>query len=93
MYRPGEQDGGQDNGWGHSVSQFLVFMLFCHLLFFFQKIKEINSGTLSLCQTFWIQIMTDSLSVMILVQTGCKGCQWMTKVTVSTEEIKNFQFI
>ena len=35
-----------------------------------------------LCQTVWIQIMTDILSVVIWVQTVCKGYQLTTKVCV-----------
>ena len=33
------------------------------------------------CQTVWIQIRTDILSVLIWVQTVCIGYQHMTKVT------------
>ena len=46
-------------------------------------LKKIHSGTLSECQTVWIQIRTDILSVLIWVQTVCQGYQHMTKVTAS----------
>ena len=37
------------------------------------------------CQTVWIQIKTDVLSVLIWVQTICKGYQQTTKVAVSLD--------
>ena len=40
-----------------------------------QRLSDILSGTLSECQTLWIQIRTDILSVLIWVQTVCKGYQ------------------
>ena len=40
---------------------------------------------LIVCQTVWIQIRTNILSVQILVQTVCKGHQQTTKVAVSKE--------
>ena len=43
---------------------------------FFQKILP---ETQSECQTVWIQIRSDKMSVMIFVQTVCKGYQQMTK--------------
>ena len=50
---------------------------------FFFKIsflKKTPIGTLTECQTVWIQIRTDILSVLIWVQTVCNGYQQMTKV-------------
>ena len=37
--------------------------------------KNSISGTLSECQTVWNQIRTDVLSVLIWIQTVCKGYQ------------------
>ena len=42
-----------------------------------------QSGTPSERQTVWIQIRTDILSVLIWVQTVCKGYQQMTIVAAS----------
>ena len=57
------------HGWGeltllHAVS----CSCFCLL-----TLKKTFSGTLSECQTVWIQIRTDIMSVLIWVQTFCKG--------------------
>ena len=46
---------------------------------FFQKQNQ--------CQTVWIQIRTYILSVLIWVQTICKGYQQTTKVTLSKERV------
>ena len=43
---------------------------------------------LSECQTVWIQIRIDILSVLIWVQTVCKGYQQMRKVATSKERLK-----
>ena len=48
------------------------FMIFFRLFPTFQN-------QLSKCQTVWIQIRTDILSVLIRVQTVCKGYQHTTK--------------
>ena len=54
----------------------------CRLLTFFKiNLKKFLSGTLSGCQTFWIQIRTNIMSVQIWVQTVCKGYQQTTIVT------------
>ena len=50
------------------------------------------SGTLSECITVWIQIWTikirtDVLSVLIWIQTVCKGYQQTIKVAASKEEL------
>ena len=57
---------------------------------FFQNylFQKILSGTLSECQTVWIQVRTDILSVLIWVQTVCKGYQQTTKFTASKERVK-----
>ena len=60
------------------------FSCFCRLLAyfkinFFKKIfREYNQ-----CQTVWIQIRTDALSVLIWGQTVCKGYQQTAKMTSS----------
>ena len=58
----------------------------------FKKIKinfqKILSGTLKECQTVWVQIRTDIMSVLIGVQTVCKGYQQTTKVAASKEKVK-----
>ena len=60
------------------------FHLFCRLLISFkikiQLFRKILSGIPSQCQTVSIQIKTDVLSVLIWVQTVCKGYQQMTLV-------------
>ena len=50
---------------------------FCRRLIFFQNklFKKIISRTLSECLTLWIRIRTGVMSVMIWVQTACKGYQ------------------
>ena len=48
--------------------------------------RNILSGTLAACQTVWIHIRRNFLSVLIWVQTVCKGYQQMTKVAASKEK-------
>ena len=58
----------------------------CRLLAFFKiSFFKKKSGTLSECQTIWTQIRTDIMSVLIWVQTICKGYQRTTKVVASKE--------
>ena len=45
-----------------------------------KKRLKSHSGALLECQTVWIQIRTDILSVLIWVQTVCKGYQQTTEV-------------
>ena len=52
---------------------------------FFQKII---SGALSECQTVWIQIRTDVLSVLIWIKNVCKSYQHTTKDAASKERVK-----
>ena len=54
--------------------------------FFFQKIL---SGTLSECKLVRIQIRTDILWVLILIQTDWNGKQQTTKVAPSRMQGKN----
>ena len=65
------------------------FMLLLSSADFFQNqlFQKILSGALIECQTVWIQIRTDILSVLIWVQTVCKGYQQMTKVATSKERV------
>ena len=52
---------------------------FCRLLTFSKLTLKNLLETLSECQTVWIQIRTDVLSVLIWVQTVCKGYQQATR--------------
>ena len=49
----------------------------------FQNIPGIQSE----CQTIWIQIKSDIMSVLTRVQTVCKDYQQMTKVTACKERV------
>ena len=57
---------------------------------FFSKLtfKKILSGTLSKCQTAWIQMRTDVMLALILVQMASKGYQQTTKVNTSMKQEK-----
>ena len=61
-----------------NFSCFCCCLLTSFKIIFFEKIL---SGTLSECQTVWTQIRTDILSVLIWVQTVCKGYQQTTKAS------------
>ena len=50
-------------------------------------VKITLSGTLSECQTVWNQIRTDALSVLICVQTVCKGYRQITKVNNAVKDL------
>ena len=50
-----------------------------------QLFRKTLPETLSECQTVGIQIRTNILSVLIWVQTVCKGNQQITKVAASEE--------
>ena len=54
-----------------------IFSCFCRVLTFLKInfFKKITTGTLSMCQTAWIQIGPDVLSGLIWVQTVWKGYQ------------------
>ena len=58
------------------------FAVFCRL--FQNYLLKMLSGTLSECQTVWIQIRTDLLSVLIWVQTVCKGYRQTALDSTST---------
>ena len=59
-------------------------LLLTFFIFFFQKDL---SGTLSECQTVWIQIRTDIMSILIWVQTVCNCYQQTTKVGTSKSRV------
>ena len=65
------------------------FMLLLSSADFFQNklFQNILSGTLSECQIVWIQIRTDRMSVLIWVQTVCKGYQQTIEVAASKERV------
>ena len=60
----------------------------CLLTFFKINFLKKNLGALSACQTVWIQIRTNILSVLIWVQTVCKGNQLTQKVAAIKERVK-----
>ena len=62
---------------------FLKIHFFKKLILKKKSQQSLFSGTLSECQTVWIQIRTDGLSVLICVQTVCKGYQQATKVVLA----------
>ena len=73
-------------------------ILVCALLFecwviFHAKLKLTFSKSLSECQTVWIQIRTDILSVLIWVQTVCKGYQQTEKVIPSKENVAGYHMV
>ena len=54
---------------------------FCPLLFFQNNfVKKIVSGIPTVHQTVWTQVRYDNLSVLIKVQTVCKGNQQTIKI-------------
>ena len=66
------------------------FSCFCCRLLTFFKIDFFEKFLQELpseCQTVWIQIRTDILSVLIWVQTVCRGYQQMTKSPLARNEI------
>ena len=67
----------------------------CRLLTFFKIdfFQKILSGTLSECQTVWTHIRIDILSVLIWVQTVCKGYQQMTKLPLAGKELRYISHI
>ena len=60
------------------LGNFHDFLLSSADFFQNQLFRKILSGTPSECQTVWTQIRTDILSVLIWVQTVCKGYQQTT---------------
>ena len=71
---------------------FHVFVVICWL---FSKLtlKKVLSGTLSECQTAWIQIRANILSVLIWVETVCKGYQQTAKVASSKERVNSIKLL
>ena len=73
--------------WGKMLGKFfMLFFLSADLFqnYFFKKFFQEHYQS----QAVWIQIKTDILSVLIWVQTVCKGYQLMTKATASKERVK-----
>ena len=66
-------------------------MLFLVSAYLFQNklFPKILTGSLPECQTAWVQIMADILSVLIWVLTVCKGYQQTTKIITSMERFKS----
>ena len=66
------------------------FSCFCCCLLTFFKInfQKILSRTLSECQTVWIQIRTDIMSVLIGVKTVTKDYQQTAKVNAGLETVR-----
>ena len=65
-----------------------VDQLFPSADFFQNELSQFLLGTtLSECQTVWIQIRADILSVLIWVQTVFKGYQQTSEVAVSKERV------
>ena len=64
------------------LGNFACFKFCCGLLIFFKIIffKNCFGNIPSECQTIWIQIRPNILSVLIWVQTVCKGYQQTTQV-------------
>ena len=64
------------------------FQLFCLLQTFFQNKPLKNlSGTLSECQTVWIQIRPDVMSDLIWVQIVCKDYQQTTTFAAGSQRV------
>ena len=72
------------------IACLVIFHDFLSSADFFQNLffQKILTGTLSECQTVWIHIRTDFLSVLTCVQTVCKGYQQTTKVDTSKERVR-----
>ena len=77
------------------LSNFSCFKCCLLIIFKIDFFKKIHSGTLieSESQTVWIQIRTDVLSVLIWVQTVCKGYNCclliFSKLTFSKNSFRN----
>ena len=67
---------------------FFIFLLSAVFFFKFNFFKKFFQELLSECQTVCIQIRTDILSVLIWVQTVCKGYQQMTNIATCKERVK-----
>ena len=75
------------SAWEFNSACWVIFHAFVVVCGLFQNslFQEVLSGTPSECQMVWIQIRTDIVSVLIWVQTVCKGYQQTTKVAVNKE--------
>ena len=73
---------------GLGFACWVIIMLLLSFADFFFRItffENILSETPSECQNTWFKIRTDVLSVLIWVQTFCKGYELTTKVSASNE--------
>ena len=70
---------------------FHAFAVVCQFFFGinFPFFKKLLSGTLLECQTVWIQISTDFSSILIWLQTVCKGYQQTTKVSACRHRVRD----
>ena len=67
----------------------VIFHAFCHLQTFFKiNFFEIRSE----CQTVWIQIRIDILSILIWVQTVCKGYKQTTHLGRDNNQLEHNSF-
>ena len=79
----------------------MVLLLSAAFFFKINFFQKILSGTLSECQTVWIQIRTNILLVLIWVQNVCKGyqllyafvvvCCFFSKLTFSKNSFRTFR--
>ena len=67
---------------------FFIFLLLSADCFQNLLIQKVLSGTLSECQTVWIQIRANILWVLIWVQAVCKGYQQKTKNAACKERVR-----
>ena len=65
-----------------------VFMLFCHLLTFFQKNTFIQKIKTISVKRFGSRSGPTFLSVLIRIQTFCKGYKQVTKIAISKQRVK-----
>ena len=71
-----------------SSSTSVFFLFFPFFLNLFVHFSEILPETLSECQAVCIQISSYVLSVLISVQTVCKGYQQTSKVAADKERVR-----
>ena len=72
----------------HAGELFMIFLWSADFFFQNKHFQKILSGTLSECQTVWIQTRMDILSVLTWVQTVCKGYQQTKKVPARRQRVK-----
>ena len=70
-----------------TLDDFNIFVVICWLFFKFTFSKHL-SGTLSECQTVFIQTRANVLSVLIGEQSVCKGYKRTTKIVADTKRVR-----